>query len=312
MAKKKPMRVSSFQNANRQMVEKQKQIQEAITKNMVTMVNIDKINPPKYHDRTTISLASIQELAQNIKATNGLIQPIVLREIENGKYERISGYRRIEAYKYLQKKEIEAIILKDIDDSTALLMMVSENIQREDLNAYDETVALLQYIAVTLGVSIDETKSFLYKIKNYSVGKISTIADDEETQKELIDEILEKSGKYKFQAFIDRLRLLNINPIIIEDMRLNKLSYSIAIEVNKIKDEEKIVSLLKEIKASRLTLSEVKERVKLLTIPKKPKAINPFASVTKMMKAQNYNKLDSTQKQKVDKLINELENLLNQ
>lgn len=311
---KKPPRISAFEES---IVEKAsklddnlKKLEEATAdKSRLKDVLIENIVSPKFHDRTAPSKASILELAKNIQAV-GLQQPIVLRKLENGQLERIIGFRRIEAMKLLEKKEIPAIILEGISDADATLMMVSENLQRENLNVYDETVALLEFVAVSLNKSTDQIKSFLFKIKNFYGGKIQELSEEEKESHELINIILEKTGKFNIQTFINRLRVLKLDQIIINAMRDNKITYSIAIELQKLKDSSKIQEIIDEIAERGMTTKEIVDRVELLNGGNERARLSHFKEIKNIFNDAVYKKLPDESKREVDQLISRLQELL--
>lgn len=103
-------------------------------------INLDQIQPGKYQPRKDIDADSLSELADSIRS-QGVIQPIVLRPIEGGRYEIIAGERRWRAAKLASLTEIPAVV-REIPDEAAIAMALIENIQREDLNAIEEAVAL--------------------------------------------------------------------------------------------------------------------------------------------------------------------------
>lgn len=248
------------------------------------------------------------ELAKNNESI-GLQQPIVLRRLEDGKLERIIGYRTTEAMKLLDRDEIQAVILDKISDAEAMLMMVSENLQRENLNVYDETVALLEYIAVSLGKKTDEIKSFLFKIKNFYGGKIQKLDDDEKESHELINSILEKTGRFNIQTFINRLRVLKLEKIIIDAMRENKITYSIAIELQKLKDLSKVQELIDEIVDRGMTTKELIERVGLLSGGNERIRFSPLNDVKKIMNDKKYKSLSNEKKEEINLIIHRLKEL---
>jgi ParB family chromosome partitioning protein len=98
------------------------------------------LQPGKYQPRGEIEEAPLIELAESIKK-QGLIQPIVVRELESGRYEIIAGERRWRASQIAGLTEIP-VILKQVDDETAMAMALVENLQREDLNAMDQARAM--------------------------------------------------------------------------------------------------------------------------------------------------------------------------
>lgn len=279
-------------------------------KSKLKNLKINDILNPKFHDRTAPSKASILELSKNIKAV-GLQQPIVVRKLENGLFERIIGYRRIEAMKLLEENEIPAIVLENISDNDAMLMMVSENLQRENLNVYDETVALLEYIAVSIDKTITETKSFLFKIKNFYGSKIKDITEEEKETHDFINAVLQRTGKYSIQTFINRLRVLNLDEIIIVAMRENKITYSVAIELQKLKDSTKVSELINEISENGMTTKEIIDRVGQLNGGKERTDSSLFVSIKNLLKDSNYKKLSKEKKEEIQTLVERIQLILN-
>ena len=88
-----------------------------------------------YQPRTHFDQEALQELAESIRV-QGIIQPITVREMEPGKYQLISGERRLQASKLADLKTIPAYI-RTADNQQMLEMALIENIQREDLNAVE-------------------------------------------------------------------------------------------------------------------------------------------------------------------------------
>lgn len=103
-------------------------------------VAVEKIQRGRYQPRRHIDEAGIDELAASIKA-QGLMQPIILRPISADKYEIIAGERRWRAVQKAGLDKIAALV-RDIPDEAAIAMSLIENMQREDLNAMEEALAL--------------------------------------------------------------------------------------------------------------------------------------------------------------------------
>lgn len=92
-------------------------------------VNLSKIDNFKEHPFLVNNDSSLMELVKSIKE-NGLLNPMVVREKENGRYELISGHRRKKALEILGIQEIE-VVLKELNDDEATIFMVDSNIYRE-------------------------------------------------------------------------------------------------------------------------------------------------------------------------------------
>jgi ParB family chromosome partitioning protein len=110
-------------------------------KSLPTEVDVDLITPNEYQPRLRPEDAHLDELAQSIKA-NGVIQPIVVRKVENG-YRIIAGERRWRAAQRAGLTRVP-VYIKEVaagEDAQLLEMALIENIQREDLNPIDEATA---------------------------------------------------------------------------------------------------------------------------------------------------------------------------
>lgn len=101
---------------------------------------IDCLQPGKYQPRAEMEENPLNELADSIKK-QGVLQPLLVRELNNGRYEIIAGERRWRASQLAGLKEVP-VILKQVDDETAMAMALLENLQREDLNAMDQARAM--------------------------------------------------------------------------------------------------------------------------------------------------------------------------
>jgi ParB family transcriptional regulator, chromosome partitioning protein len=105
----------------------------------VIKVRLADIIPNRFQPRTIFDEEKIDELARTINI-HGVIQPIVIRPIEDGKFEIIAGERRYRAMKKLKWTEVPAII-RDMDDKETASVALIENLQREELTAIEEAMA---------------------------------------------------------------------------------------------------------------------------------------------------------------------------
>lgn len=103
---------------------------------------IEFLQRGKYQPRRDLDSDALNELASSIEK-QGVMQPIVVRKIDSGKYEIVAGERRWRATQIAGLETIPAIV-RDISDEAAIVMALIENIQREDLNAIEESRALIR------------------------------------------------------------------------------------------------------------------------------------------------------------------------
>ncbi len=104
-----------------------------------TLIKIDSIEENPGQPRSHFNQELLEELAISIK-TYGLIQPVTVRPVANGKYQLISGERRLRASKLAGLTEIPAYV-RTVDEILSLQMALVENIQRENLNAIEEALS---------------------------------------------------------------------------------------------------------------------------------------------------------------------------
>jgi len=105
---------------------------------------ISQLQPGQYQPRTIMNQEKLQELAESIES-QGIVQPIVVRQISSRKYEIVAGERRWRAAQLAKLTEVP-VLVKDIDDQQTIAMALIENIQREDLNPLEEAQALARLI----------------------------------------------------------------------------------------------------------------------------------------------------------------------
>lgn len=110
----------------------------------VSMVQVGLIDPNPFQPRKDFSDAELEELAQSIKQ-QGIITPVTLRQMPDGRYQLVAGERRLRASKLAGLKEIPAYV-RTATDIQMMEMALVENIQRSDLNAIEVAQAYRQLI----------------------------------------------------------------------------------------------------------------------------------------------------------------------
>ena len=111
----------------------------------VTALPLERIQRGRYQPRRGFDPESLQELADSI-ASQGIIQPIVVRPVSEGQYEIIAGERRWRAAQQAGLSEIP-VVIKAVEEQAAMAMGLIENIQREDLNPLEEASALQRLLS---------------------------------------------------------------------------------------------------------------------------------------------------------------------
>ncbi|MDF2902796.1 MAG: parB-like partition protein [Bacillus sp. (in: firmicutes)] len=219
--------------------EQSSELEETSEHEEIRKIPINKIVANRFQPRTVFDDDKIEELARTIH-THGIIQPIVVREFENGRFEIIAGERRWRAMKKLGWLEAPTII-KNLNDTETASVALIENLQREELSPIEEAVAY---------------------------GKLLELHN-------LTQEALaQRLGKGQ-STVANKLRLLKL-PQEVRDALLNKLiTERHARSLIPLKDPEKQVQLLNEIIEKNLNVKQTEDRVvKMLDqtdIKQKPK-----------------------------------------
>ncbi len=228
-------------------------------------LKIDRIvtnsnQPRKYFDNEKMS-----ELKDSIK-NSGLIQPIIVRKISNGKYEIVAGERRYRACRELGMGNISAIEIS-AGDARGYELSVLENIQREDLNPIEEAESYLM----------------LMEVYGYTQEKLS-----------------EKLGKTR-SSLSNKMRILKLPGSVKEMVKKGEISYGHARTLLSLSDQKKIESAAKEIIDKGYSVRETEKRVKVLMNKEKFSDVLPDDKQDRKKEAGN-NSLNSENFHETDKI----------
>ncbi len=118
--------------------------EDAEEKDALKTLSLSQLQPGKYQPRTHMDQESLAQLSESIKA-QGIMQPILVRRLEQGNYEIIAGERRWRAAKLAGLTEV-TVLVREVADEAALAMSLIENIQRENLNPLEEAAGIQRLI----------------------------------------------------------------------------------------------------------------------------------------------------------------------
>jgi ParB family chromosome partitioning protein len=117
---------------------------ETAHKDQLATLPVGVIRPGRYQPRTKMDQTALTELAASIRA-QGLMQPLLVRPVESGRYELIAGERRWRAAQMAGLVEVP-VLVREVPDEAALAMSLIENIQRENLNPIEEASGLQRLV----------------------------------------------------------------------------------------------------------------------------------------------------------------------
>ena len=203
------------------------------TENRISHLSLSLVDPKSDQPRKSFDKAALEELAASIQE-NGLLQPILVREYANGRYQIIAGERRFRASKIAGLSEIPAIIL-DKDDRKVAEIALIENIQREDLNPVEEAMA---YRALANDYGLTQA------------------------------ELSEKLGKSR-SAIANTLRLLDLPAEILNMVADKTISEGHGRTLLGVKNRDDMILLAKKTAELSLSVRQLEDEVKKANKPKK-------------------------------------------
>ena len=191
----------------------------------VRNIDVERITPNPEQPRLAMEQSSLDELSASIRE-HGVLQPILVRPLDNGEFQLIAGERRWRASKAAGLATIPALV-EEIDDDTALEISIIENLQREDLSPLDEAAMYDRMV----------------RDHGYSVRRLA-----------------QKLGKDK--GYLEnRLRLADAPAEVRELVSLRKDTLSHAYELMKVEDPRKRKRLAAQVARGELTLIKLRDKI---------------------------------------------------
>jgi ParB family chromosome partitioning protein len=202
---------------------------------------------------------NLEALAESIRE-KGVLQPLLVRPLEDGRYAIVAGERRYRAAKMAGLAEVPVRVL-DLPEKEARLLALVENLQREDLNPYEETLGVLDLLSEELGKTREEVVALLHRMYNEKRGKATdNVVGSPEAQR--VEGVFQALGRMTWESFVrHRLPLLGLPEDLRAALEEGTLPYTAALELKKVKDLEARAQLLEEAKGG-LSLRELKARVR--------------------------------------------------
>jgi len=229
-----------FNNTAQPEVEMEKEI-EVRVENTPLLVDVSAIKTNPNQPRKIFKEKDLEELSESIKE-NGIIQPLIVAELENGHFELVAGERRLRAAKKAGLEQVP-VVVKRATDREKMIMSIIENVQRSDLNCVEEALAYYQLMNE-------------YKLTQEDVAK--------------------KLGKER-STVANFLRILNLPRPVIDLLQKEMLSFGHAKILASVKEREDAIRLANEAVANTWSVRELENAIKAKK-PLKEKApkSNPF------------------------------------
>ncbi len=212
--------------------------------NRVVSLPIDQIIPNPAQPRKVFELGDLECLATSI-LENGLLQPLTVRMNDSGEYELISGERRLKAAKLAKLQELPCIVMETDEKQSAIYALI-ENIQRQNLNFFEEAMAIKNLIT-DWGITQEEASKRLGKAQSTIANKLRLLRFTEKQQKKIMEAgLTERHAR----------TLLKLD----EDQMIDKAIYYIEQKNLNVKQTEQYIqTLIAEEKPSRTYIPVIKD-----------------------------------------------------
>ncbi len=296
--------------------------------NIDNLINMDKESSnPTFIDINLIVVASqhrkyfdeekLNALATNIK-DNGIFTPIIVRphKTETDKYELISGERRLLAAKIAELSTIPAIV-KECDDTTAKNIQLWENLNREDLNAWEETRAIMDILMSILDMEQSEVITLLNQIAN------ARTSDDKTYNNVIVNPKVKLVLDFFAQTSItcesytmNRVPLLSLPSDVTEYLATGKIEYTKLLVIKRIDNAFVREEVLERTYDEKLSLTQVKEivaSIQATSVKKKPAKeptiIDRYDGIKQRLRKVHKSMSPKNQKE-ISKIITQFENAI--
>jgi ParB family chromosome partitioning protein len=214
--------------------------EEATSGREVEQLPVAQLRPNPFQPRQALGSETLQELVESIRQ-NGLLQPVVVRPVEEDGWEVVAGERRYRAVQELGWDHVPAVI-RDVDDRTMLVLALIENLQREDLSP------------------LDEAHAYRRLVDEFGLTQA---------------QVAERVGRER-STVTNTIRLLGLPEPVQALLAEGKITAGHARALLGLSDEKRVIELARAAAAEGLSVREVEERVRRRRStgkgPRKPKA----------------------------------------
>ena len=178
--------------------------------------NVNDIIPNKFQPRTHFNEENLQELSDSIRE-KGVIQPLIIKNGEDGKYELIAGERRLRASKLAGLNVVPVVVLDVEDDDSLLEIALIENVQRTDLNPIEEAEAYRKLIE-RFGYTQEQTAQRVGKKRSTVTNLLRLLKLPQAFQDDVVNGILsEGHARALIKLIDDPLKMSEIREMIIKN-----------------------------------------------------------------------------------------------
>jgi ParB family transcriptional regulator, chromosome partitioning protein len=275
-------------------------------------IAISQIVLPNQQPRRYFNPEKMMTLVESVRQ-HGILEPILLRSLENNTYELVAGERRYRAAKEVGLDAIPAVVRQMTPDE-ALQIALVENLQREDINPVEETEAILQLLVLKLNLSVDEVTAQLYRMRHITRGEVGQNVLTSPEYDEAIVSVFSSVG-FKWESFItSRLPLLKLPSEILDVLRQGRIEYTKAQAIAKVKDASIRQDLLNRAIDQGLSLVQIRELISALpqshSVKQDQNKLKVQVDTTLRALKKSNIWSDSKKQKRLEKLMQQIESLM--
>jgi ParB family transcriptional regulator, chromosome partitioning protein len=275
----------------------------------IRVLNLTEIHFPKRQPRRSVDQKKLDQLIDSVRQY-GVLEPLIVRPLISGGYELVAGERRLRAAKVVGLLQIP-VTVHDLTDRQAWEIALLENLQRDDLNAIDETEGILDLLCQSLEAQRDQVVTLLNLAASYEKKGRTDLPDNVTRQLATVDAVFNTIGRLNRESFrTNRLPLLNLPTDVLEFLRRGELEYTKARVISKVSDVAIRHQLMELTVESGLSLSALKTKIASMSIMGDKPQKDMRAEFRQLLQPRSAAWLDVKKQAKLEKIMMELKQLL--
>lgn len=225
----------------------------------ISQIQLRDLQPRRYFDPE-----ALEKLTESIRE-HGMLQPLIVRSVldVSVRYELVVGQRRFRAAQAAGLDTV-IVVVRQLSDIEAATLTLVENLQRQDLNAIEQTEAILELLALNLHLTTEQTTSMLIimakEVKGQTAKNILGQA-----QIETVISVFDSLGLISWKSFVtSRLPLLSLPQDLQQALQTQALNYTKVITLSRFKDDKQRSILLKQVLEQNWSVRQIQAQLKLL------------------------------------------------
>lgn len=235
----------------------------------IAQIQLSHLEQPRHH----FEFEALNHLASSI-LQHGILHPLLVRPISNAtvKYELVAGERRFRAA-MLAGLDAVPVVIRELGDLEAATLTLVENLQRENLDAIEETRGIVRLLALRLQLGCEAIVSLLVRMAKEAKGQTAQNVLDSTTTAIVID-VFSSLGKMSWESFVTcRLPLLNLPLDLQAAIQTQALNYTKALALSRLKDDERRSLLLRQVLEQNLSVRQIQNQIRQLQQLESPNQI---------------------------------------